>query len=92
MWACFYILIIRKKDVFILRKGLTNGSEDTTLTTEKEYSMNFFEQQKKNCLNLPYNKMNSYLYVNGVEIYKFKAKDSEINASLLCLGNVVKDF
>ena len=36
--------------------------------------------------------MNSYLFVSGVEIYKFKAKDSEINAIPLCLGNISKDF
>ena len=35
---------------------------------------------------------NSYILVNSVEIYKFKAKDSEINRPLLCLGNVSKDF
>ena len=34
---------------------------------------------------------NSYIFVNGVAIYKFKSKDSEINAALLCLGNVTKD-
>ena len=34
--------------------------------------------------------MNSYVLVNGVEIYKFKAEDSEINAAPLCLGNVWK--
>ena len=33
---------------------------------------------------------NSYLFVNGVEIIKFKAKASEINTTLLCLGNVPK--
>ena len=31
------------------------------------------------------------MFVNGKEIYKFKAKDSEIIASLLCLGNISKD-
>ena len=36
--------------------------------------------------------MNSYMFVNGVEIYIFKAKDSEINAALLCLDHVSKDF
>ena len=25
-------------------------------------------------------------------MYKFKARDSEINAALLCLGNALKDF
>ena len=47
---------------------------------------------KKNCLSLHYNGTNSYLFVNGTEIYKFKAKDSEIVASPLCLGNISKDF
>ena len=32
------------------------------------------------------------MFVNGTEIYKFKAKDSEIVASLLCLGNISKDW
>ena len=32
----------------------------------------------------------SYLFVNGTEIYKFKAKDSEIAATSLCLGNISK--
>ena len=36
--------------------------------------------------------VNSYIFVNGVEIYKLKAKDSGINAPPLCLGNVPKGF
>ena len=32
-----------------------------------------------------------YLY-NGVEVYKFKGKDSETNAVPLCLGNILKNF
>ena len=39
-----------------------------------------------------YSEVNSYLFVNGVEIYKFKAKNSEINAALLCLRNVSEDI
>ena len=38
------------------------------------------------------NGVNSYLFVNGVGIYKLKGKNSEINAAPLCLGNVLKDF
>ena len=30
--------------------------------------------------------------MNDTEIYKFKAKDSEIVASPLCLGNISKDW
>ena len=33
-----------------------------------------------------------YLFANGVEIYQFKAKDFEINGTLLCFGNVSKAF
>ena len=38
------------------------------------------------------NGANSYLFVSDTEIYKFKAKDSEIVASPLCLGNISKDW
>ena len=56
------------------------------------YSINFTEKNKKNCLSLYYNGANSYLFVNGKEIHKFKAKDSETAASPLCLGNISKVF
>ena len=36
--------------------------------------------------------MNSYIFVNSDEIYKFKAKDSKTNAAPSCLGNVVKNY
>ena len=39
-----------------------------------------------------YNGANSYLFVNGTEIHKFKAKDIAIVASSLCLGNISKEF
>ena len=42
------------------------------------YSVNFTETRKKICLSLHYNRDNSYLLLNGTEIIKFKAKDSEI--------------
>ena len=39
-----------------------------------------------------YNGANRYLFVNGTEICKFKAKDSEIVATPLSLGNISKDW
>ena len=36
--------------------------------------------------------VSSYLFVNGAEIHKFKAKDSETLATPLCLGNISKEF
>ena len=48
--------------------------------------------RKKCCLSLHYNGTNSYLFVDGTEIIKFKGKDSEIVATLLCLNNIMKEF
>ena len=56
------------------------------------HSINFTVTKKKFCLSLHYNGADSYLFVNGTEIYKFKVKDSEIVATPLCLGNVSKDW
>ena len=56
------------------------------------YSINFTVTNIKLCLSLHYNGANSYLFVNGTEIYKFKANDSEIVANPLCLGNISKDW
>ena len=56
------------------------------------YSINFTVTKKKFCLSLHYNGANSYLFVNGKEIIKFKAKDSNIVPRPLCLGNISKDW
>ena len=56
------------------------------------YSINFTNTNEKFCLSLHYNGANSCLFVNGTEIYKFKAKDSEIVPTPLCLGNISKDW
>ena len=83
--------MIIKKDTLVLGKGPTQGLEHT-LTTEKIYSINFTVTKKKFCLSLHYNGANSYLFVNGTVIYKFKAKNSEIVPNRLCLGNISKDW
>ena len=58
----------KKKEILILDKGPADSLDDTTLTAEKEYSINFTKQQKKFCLSLHYNGVISYISVNGVEI------------------------
>ena len=80
------------KDILILVKGPTQGLGENSLTAEKMCSINFTVIKKKFCLSLHYNGANSYLFVIGTEIYKSKAKDSEIVASPLCLGNISKDW
>ena len=39
-----------------------------------------------------FNGANTHLFANGTEIIKLKAKDPDIVAPLLCLGNILKDF
>ena len=55
------------------------------------YSINFSKENTKFSLSLHYNGADSYLFVHGTEIIKFKAKDSEITQYELCLGNISKD-
>ena len=83
--------MIIKKDILVLGRGPTQGLKHT-LTAEKICSVNFTVTKKKFCLSLHYSGANSYLFVDGTEIYKFKAKDSEIVATPLCLGNISKDW
>ena len=56
----------KKKDILVLGRGPRQGLE-STLTAEKMYSINFTEKNKKFCLRLHYNGVNSYLFVNGTE-------------------------
>ena len=56
------------------------------------YSINFTVTKNKFCLSLHYNVAKSYLFVNGTEIIRFKAKDSNIVASPLSLGKIYKDW
>ena len=81
----------KKKDILVFGIGPTQGLEHT-LTAEKMYSINFTVTNIKFCLSLHCNGENSYLFVNGTEIYKFKTKDSEIVATTLCVGNISKDW
>ena len=89
----YYVNVNNKTNhILILGEGITQGVDDTTLTAEKMYSINFTVTSRKFCLILHYNGANSYLCANGTEITKFKAKDSELQANPICLGNISEDF
>ena len=47
-------MLIIKEVVLILGKGSTQELDDTKLTAEAEYSINFTKQRNKFCLNLHY--------------------------------------
>ena len=75
-----------------IEKVRTQGLSEHSLTAEKMYSISFTVIRKTFCLNLHYNGANSCLFVNVTDIIKFKAKDSEVVATPLCLGNITKEF
>lgn len=70
----------KKKDILILGIDPMLGCDDTILTAEVEYSIDFTEQQNKFCVRLNYNGSVSYIFINENRIYQFKGKGSELNA------------
>ena len=82
----------KTKNILVLGKDFVQGLDNTTIYAEKLYSVNFAKTNTKFCLGLHYNGSNSYLFVNGTKIHKFKSKDSEIIAVPICLGNISREF
>ena len=71
------------KDILILGKGPTRGLDDTKLSAEGQYSINFSRSNRKKFLSHYNNGSNSFLFVNATKICQFKVKDSEKNISLV---------
>ena len=80
------------KYILILGEGPAQGLEDTTLTAEAKYPINFTQSGKRFVLSLHYNGSNSFLFVDAIKIHQFKIKYSDIKDYTLCLGNISKDF
>ena len=76
----------------MLGKDFIQVINGTRTYAEKIYTAKFSVHGKKVCLSLHYNGNDSYLFVNGRQIVKFKSKDSEIVPYPLRLGNISKDF
>ena len=79
-------------NVSVLGKALVQGINGTTVYAEKCIWLILLLITKTFCLSLHYNGDNSYLFVNGKEIHKSNAKNSEIVPYPLCLGGLSKDF
>ena len=69
----------KTKDFLVLDKGLIQLIENTTIYVEKTYSPNFRAENKIFVLSLRYNGDNSFLFVNGLNVTQFKAKDDVFN-------------
>ena len=78
----------RENHIYVMGDGFTQGIHDTTLYVEKNYWRNFTDPGKKFVLSLHYNGDDSYLFVNGRQELKFKAKHDQIISERLCLGNL----
>ena len=78
----------RGNHIYLMGTGLLQGINDTTIYAEKNFYRNFTDPRKKFVLSLHYNGDNSYLFVNGRQELKFKAKNDQIISKKICLGNL----
>ena len=82
-----------KNDFLILSEGPTYGIGGSFGSPEKKFSINFTKANTKFYLSLHYNADNSYLFVNGKEISKFKADSRNANfLTQFCLGSKSDGF
>ena len=82
----------KANNIYVMGDLFVQGINDTTLYAEKIYSQNFTAVNKKFVLSFNYNGDDSYLFVNGKQELKFKAKDGQIVKEILCLGNISDDW
>ena len=78
----------RVNNIYVMGTGLTQGINDTTIYAEKNFYRNFTDFGKKFMLSLHYNGDDSYLFVNGRQKLKFKAKTDQLVKEKLCIGNL----
>ena len=81
-----------KKDILILGIGPTQGLDDSTLTAEAQYSINFSKSNRKFCLSLHYNGSSSFLFINAKKIYQSKEKYSKIKKTFLMFMKYFRRF
>ena len=83
----------RKNNVLILNKCPTFEINGSFGAPEKTFGINLSKANTKFCLRLHYNGDNNYLFVNGKEIFKFKADNKNVNfPTRFCLGSISGEF
>ena len=68
----------RNKDILILGEGSTQGLDDTIVTAEAKYPINFTQLRKRFLLSLHSNGNSSVLFVNATKYYQFKATNTNL--------------
>ena len=82
----------KANNIYVMGDLFVQGINDTTLYAEEIYSQNFTQPSKNFVLNLHYNHNDSYLFVNGKQELKFKAKTDFFLKKKLCIGNLSDDW
>ena len=82
----------KANNIYVMGKDFIQGINDTTIYAEKLFHNNFTEFGLKFVLILHYNGDNSYLFANGRQELKFKAKDDQIISERLCLVNLSSEW
>ena len=82
----------KTNNIYVMDDLFVQGLNDKMLYAEKIYSQNFTQSSKKFILSLHYNGNDSYLFVNGAQELKFKAKDDQIINEKLCLGKLSSEW
>ena len=68
----------KNKENLILGEGTALELDDTTLTAEAKYPINFTQSAKRFVLSLHCNGSNTLLFVNATKISQIKAKNAEL--------------
>ena len=68
----------KDNNIYVMGKDFVQGINNMTLYGDKVYSQDFTPPSKKFVLCLHYNGDNSYLFANGYQEVKFKAKNDQI--------------
>ena len=78
----------RANHIYVMGEGFVQDIHDTTIYAEKNCWRNFTDPGKKFIISLHYNGDKSYLFVNGRQELKFKAKTDQLVKEKLCIGNL----
>ena len=82
-----------RKNVLMLGEGPSYGINGRFVAPAKNFYNNYSKTKTKYCSNLQYNGENSYLFVNGKEIFKFKAENNNVSfPTKLCLGSFLVNY
>ena len=87
------MIICRKNNFLILGEGPAYDINGCFVLPEKNFSINFTIANTKFCLSSHYNAGNSYLSVNGKEVFEFKANNKNVNCpTQSCLESISNGY